>query len=482
MTSTARLALAAAAGIAFATGAGFAANPQSGRTPPTSTELIKYLNAFGDVLERIRRDAVDVPDDRKLIEAAIKGMLETLHWNNSYYSADDFRRQQEAQRGAFGGLGVELRQKNGLVEVVTPLDGSPGARAGLQVGDVITHVNDKPLKGLSLPQAVAEVRGPVGSRAKLKVVRPSRSEPLEIEIVRETIKIQPVRTRADDDVGYIRISTFNEQTLALLRTGARELTEKIGRDRVKGFILDLRNCPGGLLNVAIATADEFLDKGEIVSERGRNPDSVKRHKAQPGDMSGGKPLVVLINGGTAGGAEIVVSALRDHRRAAVVGTRSSGILAAATIIPIKELAGAIRLTTARYATPAGRFIDGQGIEPDHVVAPSDQPDAAQPAGLPASPPSYVPTDATMDKQLQFALELLRRGSTPSDDDLKALAELDETIQRDAAAASSYRSRAVLYEKMGRRADAIADYRKALLLEPSDRAAAEGLQRLDAKPF
>ena len=412
MTSKIRIIVAAIASIAVAVGLSPVVQAQS-EGGSRQAQSQDYLKTLQGAVEILRRHYVDVPDDRRVIEGAIKGMLGALDQRNAYYTAEDFKRQREATQGEFGGLGVEVTLKDDVVQVVTPIDGTPAARAGLQTGDAITHVNNKPLKGLSLQESVAEMRGPVGTTAKLTVLRPGKAEPFDVEIVRETIRVVSARTRADEDVGYIRISIFNSQTAAQFRRGVETLTEQIGQDRLKGFVLDLRNCAGGLLDAVLAVADDLLDRGVIVTTAGRAVDTT-RHEAKHGDLTGGKNLVVLINGGTASGAEIVAGALRDHRRASIVGTRSFGSGTVATIFPINELGGAISLTTARFATPSGRLIEGLGIEPDHVIE-QDRPDdapAAQPAGQRPALSAYIPADSSKDKQLLFALGLLRSGKRP----------------------------------------------------------------------
>jgi carboxyl-terminal processing protease len=408
MAAKTRTVAAAVAAMAICMSAPVQAQPDQGGTRQVQSQ--DHVKTLQGVVEILRRNHVDVSEERKLIEGAIKGMLGALDERSTYYSAEDFRRQREATKGEFGGLGVEVLLKDGVIQVVTPIDGTPAARAGLRAGDAITQVNDKPLKGLSLPESVAEMRGPVGTTAKLTVVRPGTAEPLSIEIVREVIRVISVRTRADEDVGYIRISTFNSQTAAQFREGVRTLTEQIGQDRLKGFIIDLRNCSGGLLDAVVAVADDLLEQGIIVTTAGRRPADTGRREAKPGDITGGKNVVVLINGGTASGAEIVAGALRDHRRASIVGTRSFGSGTVASIFPIDELGGAISLITARFATPSGRLIEGLGIEPDHLV------EQDPPAGAPTVPRSalsaYVPAETNKDKQLLFALDLARSGKRP----------------------------------------------------------------------
>lgn len=331
-----------------------------------SSDTYRQLNLFGDVFERIRADYVDEVGDEKMVEAAIRGMLADLDPHSSYLSPDDFKNMQVQTRGEFGGLGIEVTMENGVVRVVSPIDETPAARAGIQAGDYITHLDGEQVMGLSLSEAVDMMRGPVDTEITLTIVREGAEAPIEVEIIREIIKIRSVRHRAEGDVGYIRVTSFNEQTESGVKDAVEELNEEIGEARLKGFVLDLRNNPGGLLDQAISVTDAFLDKGEVVQTRGRDDRDIQRYNATRGDLANGKPVIVLINSGSASASEIVAGALQDHERALVVGTKTFGKGSVQTIIPLGSN-GALRLTTARYYTPAGRSIQAKGIEPDIIV-------------------------------------------------------------------------------------------------------------------
>ena len=331
----------------------------------SSAETIRALKLFGDVFERVRADYVEEVSDEKLIEAAINGMLTSLDPHSGYLDEKRYRDMQVQTRGEFGGLGIEVTMENGLVKVVSPIDDTPAWRAGIQAGDLITHIDGEPVMGLSLSEAVDRMRGPVNTKIKLRILRKGQEEPIEVELTRAIIRISPVRARVERDVGYVRVTTFNEQTAATLRRKIEELKRELG-DRMKGLVLDLRNNPGGLLDQAVEVADIFLDRGEIVSTRGRRPDSMQRFNARPGDIIAGMPMVVLINGGSASASEIVAGALQDHKRAIIMGTQSFGKGSVQTIVPIPGH-GALRLTTARYYTPSGRSIQAMGITPDILV-------------------------------------------------------------------------------------------------------------------
>ena len=330
-----------------------------------SVETLRALKLFGDVFERVRSDYVEEVSDQELIEAAIEGMLTSLDPHSGYLDEKRYRDMQVQTRGEFGGLGIEVTMENGLVKVVSPIDDTPAWRAGIQAGDLITHIDDEPVMGLSLSEAVEKMRGPVNTKIRLRIVREGVEEPIEVELTRAIIRINPVRARIEDDVIYLRVTTFNEQTANTLKRKIEELKRELGA-RAKGLVLDLRNNPGGLLDQAVAVADLFLDRGEIVSTRGRRPDSMQRFNARPGDVIEGLPMVVLINGGSASASEIVAGALQDHKRAIVMGTPSFGKGSVQTIIPIPGH-GALRLTTARYYTPSGRSIQALGIDPDILV-------------------------------------------------------------------------------------------------------------------
>ncbi|MGI3163798.1 S41 family peptidase [Pseudooceanicola sp. 200-1SW] len=331
------------------------------------SSVYEQLDLFGDVFERIRSQYVEEVDPSDLVEAAIDGMLSSLDPHSSYHppeEADDLRVQT---RGEFGGLGIEVTQEEGFVKVVTPMDDTPAYEAGIEAGDYITHVDGESVLGLTLDDAVKMMRGPVGSEIVITVVREGEPEPFDVTIVRDTIKLTVVRARTESDTVVLRISSFNRQTYPTLVEKLREEIEKAeGLDNLNGVVLDLRNNPGGLLDQAILVSDAFLDKGEIVSTRGREPGDGERFNAEPGDLIDGKPIVVLVNGGSASASEIVAGALQDHRRAIVVGTKSFGKGSVQTVMPLRG-DGSIRLTTARYYTPSGRSIQNLGISPDIVV-------------------------------------------------------------------------------------------------------------------
>lgn len=388
-----------------------------------SSETYRQLSLFGDVFEKVRSDYVERPEEAKLIESAINGMLTSLDPHSSYMDTKSFRDMQVQTRGEFGGLGIEVTMEDGLVKVVTPIDETPASRAGLLSNDIITHIDDEQVQGLTLNQAVDKMRGPVNSSVRLKVQRKERKEPLEVKLTRETIKVRPVRARKEgDDIAVIRITQFNEQTSDNLKREIEKLSGEIGADKLKGYVIDLRNNPGGLLDQAITVSDAFLDRGEIVSTRGRNAEETQRFNAKAGDLTKGKPIVVLINGGSASASEIVAGALQDHKRATVLGTRSFGKGSVQTIIPLGGN-GAVRLTTARYFTPAGRSIQAKGIDPDNEVL-QDIPDELKgkdetkgEAGLrghlkndkeeKGGSSAYIPPDAAKDKQLIAAFDHLR---------------------------------------------------------------------------
>jgi carboxyl-terminal processing protease len=343
------------------------AGPLLAQERDRSSSVYEQLDLFGDVFERVRNQYVDEPDTAKLIEAAINGMLMSLDPHSGYMPPDDFDEMRTQTRGSFGGLGIEVTQEEGFIKVVTPMDGTPADDAGVEPGDLITHVDGESVLGLTLNQAVEMMRGPVGSEIIITVVREGESEPFDLSIVRDTIRMQAVRVRTEGDTVILRVTTFNEQTYPNLRDGLEEAVEDLGGiDNLGGVVLDMRNNPGGLLTQAIRVTDAFLDQGEIVSTRGREEDSGERFNAQSGDMIDGKPLVVLINGGSASASEIVAGALQDHRRAIVVGTRSFGKGSVQTVMPLRG-DGAIRLTTSLYYTPSGRSIQALGVSPDIVV-------------------------------------------------------------------------------------------------------------------
>jgi len=338
------------------------ANPQS------NSETYRQLDLFGEVFERVRSDYVEEVSDQQLIEAAINGMLSALDPHSSYMNAKNFQDMQVQVQGQFGGLGIEVTMENGFVKVVSPIDDTPAANAGLKPNDLIVAIDGESVQGLSLPEAVDRMRGPVNSAIKLTIKRESR-DPFDVTLKRAVVKIQSVKSQMQgDDVGYIRITSFNEQTDSGLKAAMKSLRDKAG-PKLTGIVLDLRNNPGGLLDQAIAVSDDFLDKGEIVSTRGRRPEDAQRYDAKPGDITNGLPMVVLINGGSASASEIVAGALQDHHRAILLGTKSFGKGSVQTIIQLPGN-GAMRLTTARYYTPSGRSIQAEGISPDIVVEPA----------------------------------------------------------------------------------------------------------------
>ncbi len=394
-----------------------------------NSELYRHLDLFGDVLERVRSDYVEKPDDAQLIETAINGMLSSLDPHSAYLSPKHFRDMQVQTRGEFGGLGIEVTMESGVIKVVSPIDDTPAHRAGLQANDLITHLDNEQIVGLTLEQAVEKMRGPVGTPIKLTIVRKGRDDPFDVEIKRDVIRINAVKSRLEGEVGYVKISTFNEQTHANLVKQVEAL-KKQSTKGIKGWVIDLRNNPGGLLDQAIAVSDDFLERGAIVLTKGRNNEETQRAQARPGDITDGKKLVVLVNGGSASASEIVAGALQDHKRAIVVGTRSFGKGSVQTIIPLGAN-GAIRLTTARYYTPSNRSIQAQGIEPDIVIE-NELPEEMKPKSAADRPrgeaslrghlksdkkdkdgkelsgsSSYVPKETEQDAQLQHALNLIR---------------------------------------------------------------------------
>ncbi|MCA0919039.1 S41 family peptidase [Pseudooceanicola nanhaiensis] len=354
------------------------AAPLLAQEADSKASVYEQLDLFGDIFERIRAQYVEEVAPGELIEAAINGMLTSLDPHSSYLSPDDAAAMRVQTRGEFGGLGIEVTQEDGFVKVVSPMDGTPAALAGIEAGDFITHVDGESLLGLTLDDAVEMMRGPVGSEIVVTVVREGETEPFDVSIIRDTIKLTAVRARTEGDTVVLRITTFNDQTYPNLEAGLKEQIEAHGGlDAINGVVIDLRNNPGGLLTQAIRVSDAFLDKGEIVSTRGRNPEDGERYNATEGDLIDGKPIVVLINGGSASASEIVSGALQDHRRAIVVGTKSFGKGSVQTVMPLRG-DGAMRLTTARYYTPSGRSIQNLGISPDIVVnQPSRRPEAEE---------------------------------------------------------------------------------------------------------
>ena len=387
----------------------------------------RQLNLFGEVFERVRVDYVEEVSDAKLIESAINGMLTSLDPHSSFLNEKNFRDMQAQTKGEFGGLGIEVTMESGLVMVVSPIDDTPAFRAGIKTGDLISQLDGEPVLGLTLAEAVDRMRGRVGTDIKL-TIRRENQEPFDVTITRAIIRIQSVRSRIEKDIGYVRITTFNEQANNGLKKAMKEFKEELG-GKLKGIVLDLRNNPGGLLDQAVAVADSFLKRGEVVSTRGRRKDDDHRYNAHPGDLADGLPIVVLINGGSASASEIVAGALQDHNRAIIMGTRSFGKGSVQTIIPMGSL-GAVRLTTALYYTPSGVSIQAKGIEPGIMVEQARvelidggirrreenlrgalENSNAKPAdakmGAPAEPPSEGAEESSLeDYQLARALDLL----------------------------------------------------------------------------
>ncbi|XYP32428.1 S41 family peptidase [Zavarzinia sp. CC-PAN008] len=392
-----------------------------------SSETYRQLNLFGDVFERVRSDYVEEVPDNKMIEAAINGMLSSLDPHSSYMNAKNYGDMQVQTRGEFGGLGIEVTMENGLVKVVTPIDDTPAARAGIKTGDFIVALDGTQVMGMTLSEAVDKMRGPVDSKIVLTLARPGVEQPFDVSLNRAVIRIRSVRARREGDVAYVRITSFNEQTESNLEQSLDRLSKEIGADKLQGLVLDLRNNPGGLLDQAVAVSDAFLDQGEIVSTRGRHAEDTTRYSAQRGELLPGKPVIVLINGGSASASEIVAGALQDHRRATILGTRSFGKGSVQTIIPIQGQ-GALRLTTARYYTPAGRSIQAKGIDADIDVRQTEaEAETTAPSMVrsEASLPNHlrgegegeeqsvplaaedIPEDQAKDRQLAYALDLLR---------------------------------------------------------------------------
>ena len=330
------------------------------------SETYRQLNLFSDVFTRIRSNYVEEVDDSEMIEAAINGMLTSLDPHSSYLNAERFEDMQVQTKGEFGGLGIEVTMENGLVKVISPIDDTPADKAGIEAGDFLTALDGEPIMGLTLSEAVDLMRGKPGTPLVVTVARRGEREQFDVEIVRDIIKIKSVRHKAEGKTGYVRITSFNEQTEPGLRKAFKELREEIGDD-MNGIVLDLRSNPGGLLDQAVAVSDAFLERGEVVQTRGRDPQDIQRYHARSGDLADGLPLVVLINGGSASASEIVAGALQDYQRALIVGTKSFGKGSVQTIIPLGRENGAMRLTTARYFTPSGRSIQAEGIEPDVLV-------------------------------------------------------------------------------------------------------------------
>jgi carboxyl-terminal processing protease len=417
-----------ALGVAIGAGAMFVGPEALQAVAPkayaTAAETYRQLNLFGDVFEKIRNDYVEKPDEGKLVDAAITGMMSSLDPHSSYMDADAYREMQRSTKGEFGGLGIEVTEEDGLIKVVSPIDDTPAAKAGLLSGDIIAGIDGTATSGLTLDQAVDKMRGPINSTVTLKIARGPKKELKDYKITRAVIEVQSVKGEVKDgDIGYIRITQFTEKTSSGLHTAMDKIKSEVQADKLKGYIVDLRNNPGGLLDQSIEVVNAFVDKGEIVSTRGRNPDDAQRFSARAGeDQSDGKPVVVLINGGSASASEIVAGALQDHKRATLIGTRSFGKGSVQTIMPLGDNNGALRLTTARYYTPSGRSIQAKGITPDIQVmedVPADLKGKDENLGEaslkghlkngtedPTGSSAYVPPDPKQDKQLIAAVDLL----------------------------------------------------------------------------
>ncbi|MGR3563555.1 MAG: S41 family peptidase [Heliomarina sp.] len=390
------------------------AGPLVAQENSRNANVYEQLDLFGDIFERIRAQYVEKVDESELIEAAINGMLTSLDPHSSYLSPEDATAMRVQTRGEFGGLGIEVTQEEGFVKVVSPIDGTPADDAGIESGDFITHVDGESVLGLTLDKAVEMMRGPVGSEIIITVVREGEDEPFDVSIIRDTIKLTAVRTRTEGQTVVLRVTTFNDQTTPNLEAGMKEQIELAGgMENVNGFVLDLRNNPGGLLNQAINVSDSFLESGEIVSTRGRNPEDGERFNATPGDLAEGKPIVVLINGGSASASEIVAGALQDHRRAIVVGTKSFGKGSVQTVMPLRG-DGAMRLTTARYYTPSGRSIQALGVSPDIVVE--------QPRRAPETEEEDEPKSAVNRSRSEADLRGRLNNDSLSEDEIRQIEE------------------------------------------------------------
>jgi carboxyl-terminal processing protease len=394
------------------------------RAAASAADIYSQLNLFGEVFERVRADYVEKPDDTKLIEGAIDGMVTSLDPHSRYMNDKAWREMQETTSGEFGGLGIEVTMEDGLVKVVSPIDDTPAAKAGIMSGDLIAQIDGDAVQGLSLEQAVNKMKGAVDTKTKLTIIRKGKDAPFDVSITREIIRVRPVRYHTNGgDIGYIRITSFNEQTADGLHKAIAEILKEIPPEKLAGYVVDLRNNPGGLLDQAVSVSSTFMARGEVVSTRGRNPEETQRFTAHGGDLIKGKPLVVLINGGSASASEIVAGALHDHKRATLIGTRSFGKGSVQTIIPLGAGNGALALTTARYFTPSGHSIQARGITPDVEIL-QDVPDelkgradtkgeasmrghlsaeGAEQAGS----QSYVPPEEKDDKALTAAFNLLR---------------------------------------------------------------------------
>jgi carboxyl-terminal processing protease len=429
MRKTSLLLFGALGGAAVALVAAQPSQLMLGSARAAQADTYRGLNLFGNVFEQVRTHYVEKPDESKLIESAINGMLNGLDPHSSYMDSKSFRGMQEETRGEFGGVGIEVTLENGFIKVVAPIDDTPAAKAGIRAGDVITHLDGESVQGLTLNQAVEKMRGRENSMIRLEIMRNGNEAPIDIAITRARIQVRSVRMKIEgNDVGYIRITQFTEQTTDGLMKAITQITNQIPNDKLKGYVIDLRNNPGGLLDQAVSVSGAFLEHGEIVSIRGRDPEETQRFNARSGDLTKGKPLIVLINGGSASASEIVAGALQDHRRATLVGTRSFGKGSVQTIIPLSSGNGALRLTTARYFTPSGCSIQAKGISPDIEVL-QDVPEEVKARTIEikgesslrghlkgegreeAGSQSYVPAEEKDDKALAVAVKLLRGTET-----------------------------------------------------------------------
>ncbi|MFK4486469.1 S41 family peptidase [Bradyrhizobium sp. USDA 336] len=404
------------------------ASPQGGvwaaRAAVSANDAYSQLNLFGAVFERVKASYVEKPDNAKLIEGAITGMVTSLDPHSRYMNAKAWTEMQETTSGEFGGLGIEVTMEDGLVKVVSPIDDTPASKAGIMSGDLIGKIDGEAVQGMTLEQAVNKMKGPVDTKTKLTIIRKGADAPLEVAITREIIHVRPVRFRVENgDIGYIRITSFNEQTADGLKKAIASVSKQVPPEKLAGYVVDLRNNPGGLLDQAVSVSSAFLQRGEVVSTRGRSPEETQRFTAHGGDLTKGKPIVVLINGGSASASEIVAGALHDHKRATLIGTRSFGKGSVQTIIPLGSGNGALALTTARYYTPSGRSIQAQGIAPDIEILQDVPPelkgrmdtmaesqmrghlsaDGTEQTGS----QSYVPPEEKDDKALHAAYDFLR---------------------------------------------------------------------------
>ncbi|WP_456622487.1 S41 family peptidase [Bradyrhizobium sp. P5_C12] len=405
-----------------------ASGPQSGlwaaRAAAGADDAYSQLNLFGEVFERVKASYVEKPDNSKLIEGAITGMVTSLDPHSRYMNDKAWTEMQETTSGEFGGLGIEVTMEEGLVKVVSPIDDTPASKAGIMSGDLISKIDGDAVQGMTLEQAVNKMKGPVDTKTKLTIVRKGADAPLDVAITREIIHVRPVRFHVENgDIGYIRVTSFNEQTTDGLKKAIASISKEVPPEKLAGYVMDLRNNPGGLLDQAVSVSSAFLQRGEVVSTRGRNPEETQRFTAHGGDLTKGKPLIVLVNGGSASASEIVAGALHDHKRATLIGTRSFGKGSVQTIIPLGAGSGALALTTARYYTPSGRSIQAQGIAPDIEIlqdVPAElkgrvdtmgeasmrghlsAPDGTEQTGS----QSYVPPEEKDDKALHAAYDFL----------------------------------------------------------------------------